>query len=234
MRGCEISCERVVANRKTARVACSVERGLLGKQESCILEIFMQYPLELTFKFWALTPKISVTDNQGNLLFFVKQKMFRLKEVVNVCADEQQKTVLHQIKADRIIDFSARYNFINPEGKTIGAVKRRGLKSLWKAHYEIFSGDEIVLTMQEENPWVKVLDALFSEIPVVGMFTGYVFNPVYLIKRPDGNTVMRLEKIPSFLSRKFLIKRVDQLSSQEETQAILSMLMMILLERSRG
>jgi hypothetical protein len=43
----------------------------------------LQYPLHLTFKIWTLSPgKISVADNQGNLLFLVRQKAFRLKELV--------------------------------------------------------------------------------------------------------------------------------------------------------
>jgi hypothetical protein len=78
------------------------------------------------------------------------------------------------------------------------------------------------------------MDALFAEIPVVGIFSGYVLNPVYLVSRTDGAVVMRLEKIPSFLSRKFTIKAVDQLSDREEKQVLLSLIMMLLLEKTRG
>jgi hypothetical protein len=78
------------------------------------------------------------------------------------------------------------------------------------------------------------VDALFAEIPILGIFTGYVFNPVYLVSRADGTVVMRLEKIPSFLSRKFTIKAVNQLSDYEEQQVFLSLMMMLLLERTRG
>jgi uncharacterized protein YxjI len=199
-----------------------------------MFEHSMKYPLKLTFKFWALAPQIAVEDAAGNSLFYVRQKLFKLKEVINVFADSQRTQLLYNIKADRIIDFSARYNFSDTMGQTLGAVKRRGWKSLWKAHYDIFDGDEVVFTVTEENPWVKVMDALFAEIPIVGMFTGYVFNPVYLVSRVSGNTVMRLEKQPAFLSRIFTIKRVDQLSDREEVQILLSLLMMILLERQRG
>jgi hypothetical protein len=55
-----------------------------------------------------------------------------------------------------------------------------------------------------------------------------------LVKRSNGAVIMRMEKRPSFFSHKFTLKPVDQLSSREETQALLSLLMMILLERSRG
>ncbi|MCC5635802.1 hypothetical protein LC593_08025 [Nostoc sp. CHAB 5844] len=194
----------------------------------------MQYPLELTFKFWALAPQISIVNAQGNLAFYVKQKLFKLKEAITIFADGEQTTPLYYIKADRIIDFSARYEFSDTNGTNIGAVKRRGLKSIWRSRYDIFNGDSTYLTIQEKNPWVKVADALFAEIPIVGIFTGYVFNPVYLVSRADGTVVMRLEKIPTFLSRKFTIKAVDQISDREEQQILLSLIMMLLLEKNRG
>jgi uncharacterized protein YxjI len=194
----------------------------------------MQYPLELTFKFWAFAPQISVADGQGNLVFYVKQKLFKLKEAITIFADEQRSLPLYYIKADRIIDFSARYDFTDANGTYIGGIKRRGLKSLWRARYDIFDGDITSLNIQEQNPWVKIADALFAEIPILGMFTGFVFNPVYIVSLTDGTPVMRLEKIPSFLSRKFIIKPVGQLNDKEEKQVLLSLMMMLLLEKNRG
>ncbi|MBW4519876.1 MAG: hypothetical protein KME16_09285 [Scytolyngbya sp. HA4215-MV1] len=194
----------------------------------------MQYPLEIRFKIWTFAPTISVTNAQGNLVFYVRQKLFKLKEVINIFADEQRSQPLYEIKADRIIDFSARYHFSDSTGTYVGAVKRRGLKSIWRAHYDIFDGDTVVFTIQEENPWIKVLDALFEQIPVVGAFSGYVLHPKYLIARPSGGVVMRLEKLPAFWEGKYLIKQIDQLNDREEKQAVLSVLMMLLLERSRG
>lgn len=194
----------------------------------------MQYPLELTFKLWALAPQISVVDTQGNLVFYVKQKLFKLKEAITIFADVEQTRPLYDIKADRIIDFSARYDFTDSQGNYIGGVKRRGLRSLWRARYDIFDGDISTFNVQEKNPWVKVADALFAEIPILGIFTGYVFNPTYLVSRADGTFVMRLEKMPSFLSRRFMIKAIDQISDREEQQLLLSLVMMILLERNRG
>ena len=195
----------------------------------------MQYPLEVTFKIWTLAPKITVTDAEGNLVFFVKQKLFKLREAIGVFSDEAQTEKLYDLKADRIIDFSARYNFVDRNGRSVGAVKRRGLRSIWRAHYDIYDDTtNSNLHIQEENPWIKVIDSVFQEIPVIGALSGYVFHPKYLVKRSNGAVIMRMEKHPSFFSRKFTLKPVDQLSSREETQALLSLLMMILLERSRG
>jgi hypothetical protein len=194
----------------------------------------MNYPLTLSFKLIALAPQISVTDASGQLVYYVRQKLFKLKESVGVFADTQQTQTLYTINADRIIDFSARYNFADRQGIGMGAVKRRGMRSLWSSHYDIFDGDMTTMTIKEENPWVKVVDGLVGEIPIVGMFTGYLFHPAYLVSRPDGTVVMRLQKEPAFFESKFIIEQKSPLSEAEEQRVLLSLLMMVLLERSRG
>jgi uncharacterized protein YxjI len=198
-----------------------------------------KYPLTLTFKFWTLAPKIELADRAGNPVLFVRQKLFRLKEVIQVFSDATQSRQLYTIKADRIIDFSARYNFSDAQGQSLGAVKRKGMRSLWKAHYDILEREggqnaQSTFFIQEDDPWIKVLDAVFSEIPILGMFSGMVLNPTFSVKRANGELVMRLEKVPSFWSRIFTIKQLNPLTSEEETQILLSLLMLILLERSRG
>ena len=97
----------------------------------------MQFPLTLRFKFFSLTSEIFVTEPNGAVALYVKQKMFRLKEAITVFADPQQRQVRFTIQADRVIDFSAQYHFADAEGRTLGSVRRKGMRSLWKAHYEI-------------------------------------------------------------------------------------------------
>jgi hypothetical protein len=56
-------------------------------------------------------------------------------------------------------------------GRVIGAIKRQGMRSIWKANYEVYdaSGGQ-VMAINEENGWIKVWDSLFGEIPVIGLF----------------------------------------------------------------
>lgn len=194
----------------------------------------MNYPLQLTFKMFALSSQVSVTDAQGNLIFYVKQKAFKLKEAVTVFADEAQTQPLYQINADKVIDFSARYHFTDRNNQQVGSVKRQGMKSIWKARYDILAGETPVMMISEENPWTKVFDALFGEIPIAGMFTGYVFNPSYQVTHTNGAVLMRLIKQPSFFGRSFSIEKHAEMPPVEETRALLSLLMMVLLERRRG
>ena len=194
----------------------------------------MKFPMHLTFKKLALAPQITVTDADGTLQLYVKQKLFKLKESVTVFADREQTRPLYRINADRIMDFSARYNFTDEAGNELGAVRRQGMRSLWRSRYDILRGDTVIMGIQEENPWVKVIDGLVGEIPIVGMLTGYMFHPAFAVTHPNGATVMRLVKEPAFFEGKFLIEKQWDLPEEDQTVAVLSLVMMTLLERQRG
>ena len=193
----------------------------------------MDYPLNLRFKRFTLAPQISVTDATGKLVLYVKQKAFKLKEAVTVFADAEQKQALYTINADRVMDFSARYNISDTSGQVLGSMGRQGMRSLWKAHYDVAQGGQTVFSIREANPWVKVVDGLVGEIPIIGLFTGYMFHPAYLVSRPDGTVVMRLEKKPALTEGRYTIENLAA-REDEERLVVLSLMMLTLLERDRG
>jgi uncharacterized protein YxjI len=195
----------------------------------------LDYPLSLNFKIVALAPQLSVTDASGSVVAYVKQKLLKIKEDITVYEDLQKTIPAFNMKADRVIDFSPRFTFVDTtSGQTLGSVKRQGARSLWRAHYDTFAGETLAMQISEENPWVKAWDALVGDIPVVGMFSGYMFHPAYLVKSLDGQVLMRMEKRPAFFEGKFAIERKVPLSPEEEKRAFLSLVMMVLMERARG
>lgn len=195
----------------------------------------MNFPLQLSFKLIALASQIYIRDANGQLIGYVKQKLLKIKEDINVFADIEQTQHLYNIKADRIIDFSAKYNFTDAHGQNIGSIKRRGMRSIFKAHYEIFNSSGLqAFEIREENAWIKVIDSVIGEIPVLGMFTGYFFNPAYIISRMDGTPIVRLRKQPAFFEGVFNLEALASMSEEEEERILLSTLTMTLLERSRG
>lgn len=196
----------------------------------------MNYPLQINFKILAIAQQLSLTEATGNLIFYVKQKAFKLKEAVTIFADEAMTRPWFMINADRVIDFRANYTFTDMTGRPFGSMRRLGKKSIWKATYEIFDGFQPhpVAIFREENPWAKVFDTLFSEIPIIGIFTGYVFHPSYLISRPDGMPFLRLKKQSSFVGRKFTIDKLAHLDQTEELRLLLATMMIVLRERARG
>ena len=195
----------------------------------------IEFPLEFKFKITTFANDFTVTNAHGLTISYVKQKLFKFVEEVNVFSDESQSELLYSIRANKWIDFSAAYIFTDANGRELGRVARKGWASMWKAHYEIFDENQQQdLIIREENAWVRVGDALLGQIPVVGFLTGYFFNPSYLVTRPDGTLVARLKKEKSFFGRKFTVTQENDFEEGESARVILSLMMMILLERSRG
>jgi uncharacterized protein YxjI len=194
----------------------------------------MQYPLEMRFTLFSLSQQITVRDAAGSSILFVKQKMFRLKEKIEVFSDSSQSKKLFEINADRVIDFSANYHFTGADGTDWGAVRRRGMRSLWSAHYEVIENNQIDMVIQEEDPWKKVIESLLGEIPIVGFLFLYLLNPSYLIKMADGSNAFRIVKKPSVFERYFVIEKLTELDEDDELRALLSLIMMVILEKNRG
>jgi uncharacterized protein YxjI len=194
----------------------------------------MNFPLQLTFKILAIAPQLTVTDAQGDVLADVQQKLFKLKEAVTVYADANKQKTNYEIKADRIIDFSARYHFRSADGAELGSVRRRGMRSLWKATYEVFdSAGAVSYKITEDNPWVKMIDTVLGGIPILGFFTGYFLHPSYNVLQ-DDKTVARMTKQPAFFEGRFTVGRLQALSEVDEERMLLGLMMLILLERGRG
>ena len=78
------------------------------------------------------------------------------------------------------------------------------------------------------------MDSFSSEIPVLSLFTGYIFNPKYEVKDSNGQVVALLKKEPSFFGRRFLVSKLQEMKEGDEERILLSLMMMILIERRRG
>jgi uncharacterized protein YxjI len=130
-------------------------------------------------------------DNQ--LRFYVKQKAFKLKEDIAVYTEEAMQNVVLRIKARNILDTSATYDILDEAtGSSIGALRRRGLKSILRDEWAILdSSDGEVGTLMEDSMGMAILRRLFGKglIPqhfvlrlgdeVVGKIDGR-FNPFQL------------------------------------------------------
>jgi hypothetical protein len=188
------------------------------------------YPLTLSFKIIAFNPQVKITDAAGQTVLYVKQKALALREAVKVFADEAQSNQLYSINANKILDFSAQYNIADAYGGAVGHVKRQGMRSLWKATYNIVdaAGGDVGL-VHEENAWLKFLDALVSDIP----FASMLINPAYLVDL-RGQNVLYLKKQPAFFEGRFILSKRADLSEADERLLLPAIIMVLMLERSRG
>ena len=196
--------------------------------------LVLSYPLDLSFKIITIGTRISIKDAAGRQVAYVRKKKFKLKENVGVYADEDQSRLLFRMKADRMIDFSARYAISGPDGHPIGAVGRRGMKSLWSSAYVLDDAYGMEAgSIREENPWTKVLDGMMESLPLGDALGGLFFNPAYVAEL-YGKDVLRLQKQASVLESSFRIDMLADFSEEEEDLLLAGIIMMVLLERDRG
>ena len=194
----------------------------------------LSYPLDLSFKIVTIGTRIRVTDATGRQVAYARTKKFKLKEDVRVYEDEDQARLLFRMKADRMIDFSARYAISGPDGNHIGAVGRLGMRSLWSSAYLLADATgEQAGSISEENAWVKVLDGLMESVPFGDAMGGLFFNPAYLADL-RSHEVLRVQKQRSVLESTFRIEKLADVSDDEEDLLLAGVIMMVLLERDRG
>jgi hypothetical protein len=195
-----------------------------------------KYPLQVRFKTIAIAEQIYVRDADGVDLLYVKQKLFKLKEKVEIFRDSTKSELLYTLQADRVIDWSPEYTLSDKDGNALGTIKREGAKSIWRSSYMVSIGGKPLGTVHESNPWTKVIDGLVGEIPIIGLVSNYLFHPRYAIDSVDGERLGEIEKRPAFFEGSFMIHDTKLSSLNETTQQHLIALLMAvsLLEQGRG
>ena len=68
----------------------------------------LQYPLTLSFKILALASQATMTDAAGRTVLYTKQKLLKFREHVEIFTDSSRTTRLADIRANKVIDWSAR------------------------------------------------------------------------------------------------------------------------------
>jgi uncharacterized protein YxjI len=103
--------------------------------------------------------KFEIFDPAGNVVLFSKMKAFKLKEDIRLYTDETMATELISIQARKILDFSAAYDVVDSTtGQKVGALRRKGLKSMFRDEWIILDVyDREVGLIQEENAFVALV-----------------------------------------------------------------------------
>ena len=111
---------------------------------------------------FALTGKLRFYNPQEQLVLFSEQKMFKLREDIRIYSDEQKSQEVLAIKARKIIDFSAAYDVVDSAtGQKVGALRRKGLKSILRDEWEVLGpNDEVLGLLFEDNMGLAMLRRL--------------------------------------------------------------------------
>lgn len=121
-------------------------------------------------KFWSfLGQKFYIYDAREQLVGFVYQKAFKLKEDIRVYRTEAMKEELLIIKARKIIDFSAAYDVVDAlNNEKVGALRRKGFTSaFFKDSWEILdNNDDVYGTLEEDSAFLSLVRRhLFALLP---------------------------------------------------------------------
>jgi uncharacterized protein YxjI len=94
-----------------------------------------------------------IYDPAGQLVAFVNQKGFRLKEDIRVYSDEGATQEVMVIQARQIMDFSAAYDIWDSTTQTkIGAMRRKGWNSIIRDEWEVLDPmDQVIGTLIEDS-----------------------------------------------------------------------------------
>jgi uncharacterized protein YxjI len=102
---------------------------------------------------FALTGKLRFYNPQEQLVLFVEQKMFRLKEDIRVYGDESKTQEVLLIQARNIIDFNAAYDVVDVAlNQKVGTLRRKGWSSMVRDEWEVLdASDQVIGRLFEDS-----------------------------------------------------------------------------------
>ncbi len=103
---------------------------------------------------------------EGRLLAFSRMKAFKLREDIRLYADEEERTELLTIKARQILDFSAAYDVVeSANGQKVGALKRRGWRSLLRDEWILMDAQDMEIgRIHEDSPALALARRFLSNL----------------------------------------------------------------------
>lgn len=127
-------------------------------------------------QFWKLFGgKFRIYTPTGELALFADMKAFRLREDIRLFSGEDMLREILSIKARQIIDFSAAYDICDSAtGAKIGALKRKGFKSMLRDEWVIMDEVDNEIGMVQEDRMLLALIRRFLTNLVPQSFRGTV------------------------------------------------------------
>lgn len=163
-------------------------------ERSCV-SVSVEIPKRLVLRkqfFKLFGAAFHVYDEAGNLVFYSKQKAFRLKEDIRLYESEAMQRELLVIQARQVLDFAAAYDVWDPtRQERVGALRRRGFHSFVQDKWVILDAqDREIGSVTEDSLLLGMIRRLFLSL-IPQTFRGEVggirvfslrqhFNPIVL------------------------------------------------------
>lgn len=116
-----------------------------------------------------------IYDPDGNVAFYSKMKAFKLKEDIRLYTGEDMQEEVLTIKARSILDFSAAYDVVDPTtNEKVGALKRKGLKSILKDEWIFMdANDREIGLIKEDSTFLAMFRRVLTSL-VPQTFNGFI------------------------------------------------------------
>lgn len=130
--------------------------------------------------------------NEGELVAFVHQKRFALKEKLTFYSDESKQEVSFEVQARQVIDFGARYDIKDSDGQLLGTIGKAFGASLLRSTWHIFAPgheDSPALIVRERSQALAIVRRVWEILPYIGdipFFAKYHFD----FTDPDSDKVL--------------------------------------------
>ncbi|MFA5802462.1 MAG: hypothetical protein WC911_08290 [Thermoleophilia bacterium] len=110
--------------------------------------------------------EVLITDQSDNLLLWVKQKGFKLKEDIRVYSDASRSEERLTIQAAKILDFNAAFHVIDPQtGERIGGFRRKGWSSMLQDEWQILDvNDNQIGSIHEDTMLLALVRRLLTNL----------------------------------------------------------------------
>jgi hypothetical protein len=170
-----------------------------------------------------------VYDPAENVIAYSKMKAFKLKEDIRLYTGEDMSQELLVIQARQAIDFSASYDVFDPRAnQKVGALRRKGLKSMLKDEWLVLDPWDRDLGLIQEDSMAKALIRRFVDAASLVLPQAYSVQvggqPVATFKQNFNPFVYRLNVDLTADSRNLFDRRL----------ALASALLMAAVEGKQG
>ena len=123
-------------------------------------------------KFWSIFERVfRVFTGDGQLIMYIQHPLLKLREEFMVYADEAKTRPLLRVKSKQVIAINFSYEVLDAEtGQELGAVQKRGLRSIIRDKFHIFDASGTEVGYAEEQgasilrrffPWLTSKHAIF-------------------------------------------------------------------------
>lgn len=135
-----------------------------------------------------------IFDPSGAVVFYSKQKAFKLKEDIRIFTGADMQTEVLAIHARQILDFSAVYDVIDSATNTkIGALQRKGMKSILKDEWLFLDeNDREIGVLQEDSMLMALLRRFLANLIPQTFFGSINGMPVCQFKQHFNPFVVKI------------------------------------------